>query len=289
MHWDDLKSLLVVYRAGTVAAAARRVGIDQVTLGRRLRRLEAQLGQSLFVRAGSKLTLTDVGQLVIAHAERMEVEAERLADDVDESGGGLKGSVRIATAPWIVDHVLIPSVPLLRLRHPGIELHTVSSVRHYNLSAREVDLSLRFDREPHGREVCRVVGTIAYACFRSKHAMNSNHSWVGYGEEFRGSVVERWIEERRDGKAYAVRVANEGAAYQAIRSGIGFGLIPENFAERDPDLVRVSGPEADIVRELKLLFHPDIGRVARVAAVIGWIEEIIPRRRNLAAHNSATG
>jgi DNA-binding transcriptional LysR family regulator len=173
---------------------------------------------------------------------------------------------------------------LLRARHSGIELHTVSSVRHYSLSGREVDLSLRFDRSPQGREVCRVVGAISYACFRAKDTGGSDLPWVGYGEELRGSVVERRIEERRDGQAFAIRVANEGAAYQAIRTGIGRGLIPETFGERDTKLIRVSGPDAEIVRELKLLYHPDIGRVARVAAVIAWIEEIIPQPTDAVAH-----
>ena len=36
IHWDDLRYILAIGRAGTLAAAARRLGVDQTTMARRL-------------------------------------------------------------------------------------------------------------------------------------------------------------------------------------------------------------------------------------------------------------
>ena len=50
MEWSDLRVFLAIAREGTLGAAARKLAQTQPTMGRRLRALEAALGQSLFQR-----------------------------------------------------------------------------------------------------------------------------------------------------------------------------------------------------------------------------------------------
>ena len=61
--WDGLRIFLALSRARTLAAAARKLGIDETTVARRLARLEKEMGASLleralrdFVRRGQRLT-----------------------------------------------------------------------------------------------------------------------------------------------------------------------------------------------------------------------------------------
>ena len=74
MEWSDLRVFLAVARAGTLGAAARRLGQSQPTMGRRLRALEAVVGHTLFQRTGDGFVLTDEGASVLGHAERIEEE-----------------------------------------------------------------------------------------------------------------------------------------------------------------------------------------------------------------------
>ncbi|MGO7209063.1 LysR family transcriptional regulator, partial [Rhizobium ruizarguesonis] len=50
MEWSDLRLFLAIARFGTLGEAARNSGLTQPTMGRRLRALEASLGQTLFQR-----------------------------------------------------------------------------------------------------------------------------------------------------------------------------------------------------------------------------------------------
>ncbi len=75
MQWSDLCVFLAIAREGTLAAAARANGQSQPTMGRRLRALEQDVGQTLFQRTSDGFVLTDEGAAVLAHAERMEEEA----------------------------------------------------------------------------------------------------------------------------------------------------------------------------------------------------------------------
>ena len=53
LDWDDLRYALAIGSAGSLAAAARTLGVNHTTVLRRLDALEAQLGSRLFDRLRS--------------------------------------------------------------------------------------------------------------------------------------------------------------------------------------------------------------------------------------------
>src|SRR5438874_12541638 len=67
--WDGLRIFLAVSRARTLAAAARKLGVDETTVARRLARLEKEIGASLLERGPGGLALTAAGEAVRAAAE----------------------------------------------------------------------------------------------------------------------------------------------------------------------------------------------------------------------------
>ena len=61
MNGDDARIFLALTRAPSLRAAARSLGVDQATVGRRLNALEAELGAKLFLRAKDGYLLTAAG------------------------------------------------------------------------------------------------------------------------------------------------------------------------------------------------------------------------------------
>jgi DNA-binding transcriptional LysR family regulator len=55
MNWDNLRTFLAIVRAGRVSGAARRLGVEHTTIGRRLAGLEADLGVPLFYRTATTI------------------------------------------------------------------------------------------------------------------------------------------------------------------------------------------------------------------------------------------
>ena len=90
MDWDDLRSFLAIARAGTLSAAARRLGVRQSTMGRRLAALEARAGVRLLERTPRGFRLTPAGEAARAEVERMETAA--LA--VERAGCAVPASAR---------------------------------------------------------------------------------------------------------------------------------------------------------------------------------------------------
>ncbi len=61
LNWDDLKFILVVARARSLAGAARLIGVNETTVARRIAQAEKRLGARLFERNDGVLHPTEAG------------------------------------------------------------------------------------------------------------------------------------------------------------------------------------------------------------------------------------
>ena len=65
MNWDDARVFLAVCRESTLRGAARVLGVDQATVGRRIVALEKSLDATLFLRTSEGYALTAVGEAAL--------------------------------------------------------------------------------------------------------------------------------------------------------------------------------------------------------------------------------
>src|SRR5262245_6760476 len=126
MEWSDVKVFLAVARAGSLGAAARAIGSTQPTMGRRLRALEAALGQKLFQRGSAGFVLTEEGEAVLQHAERIEEEALAMERRLASGEASPRGLLRISSSDWFGVHVLAPWCAEFIHLHPGLSIELIT-------------------------------------------------------------------------------------------------------------------------------------------------------------------
>ena len=144
MEWSDIRVFLAIAREGTLGAAARKVGLTQPTIGRRLRTLEAALGNKLFQRTTGGFTLTDEGAALLPRAERMEEEALAIQRQISGQADHLEGVLRITSIDWFGGSVLSPVLTEFAALHPRVIVELLTDQRFLSLSRREADLAFRF-------------------------------------------------------------------------------------------------------------------------------------------------
>ena len=146
-----------------------------------------------------------------------------------------------------------------------------------SLSNREAELALRFEMVPRGRERASDIAAIPYAVYAPKTPAVEALPWIGSAVDSGEYAPEIWMNAMIDEGSEQVcfRSNDAGIVYRAACAGIGKGLLPEVLAENDTALVRLSGPEPEIIRNLRILVHPDVERFARLKAVIGWLRETL--------------
>src|ERR1700712_5935512 len=100
MDWGDVRIFLAIARTGSLGAAAKQTGQTQPTMGRRLRALEAAVGQTLFQRTGEGFVLTGEGASVLGHAERVEEEVLAFQRQLAGQEAQLRGLLRLSSSDW---------------------------------------------------------------------------------------------------------------------------------------------------------------------------------------------
>jgi LysR family transcriptional activator of nhaA len=122
MEWLNYHHLLyfwVVAREGGLVAAGKVLRLSHPTLSAQIHRLEDQLGEKLFARAGRKLALTEMGRVVYRYADEIFSLGRELVDTVKgrSTGQPLRLNVGIVDAlPKLVVRRLLQ--PALALREP---------------------------------------------------------------------------------------------------------------------------------------------------------------------------
>ena len=193
--WDDLKIFLAVARARKIAPAARSLGIDATTIGRRMQRLSQALDADLFEGSGGDRTLTQRGQALFRHAEAVEAAALSAMTEVTGDRHNLSGQVRLSVAEGFGTWVLAPALADFSARHPGIRLDLVTASGFLNPSKREADLAVMLARPQRGRLVVRRLGDYrlhlyasqdyaARAGLPSSRNVLRAHMLIGYVPEF---------------------------------------------------------------------------------------------------------
>jgi DNA-binding transcriptional LysR family regulator len=281
--WTDLRFLLEVARAGTLASAARRLRVDGTTVGRRLAALQRDLGARLTARTPDGLRLTDAGEEVRAAAEEMEravLRAEQRALGADRQ---LSGLVRVTTSEMLGEMVVVPAIARLRKRHPQIRVDLLTGTARLDIARREADVALRYSRPEGGDLVGRRAGAVAFGAFASKSYLAARGQPVR-GSGFAGHDllefevgIRSWRRGQLGGEpvrdARVVLRSNNGLVLlAAARQGLGVAPLPCYLASADRTLVRVpSGAPVDL-EEIWIVVHADVQRTSRVRAVIDAIQ-----------------
>jgi LysR family transcriptional activator of nhaA len=83
LNYNHLYYFWLVTRAGTIAQASQDLNLAPSTVSEQLHQLERSLGQQLFKRAGRRLVLTEVGQVVFRFADEIFALGRELSDFVN--------------------------------------------------------------------------------------------------------------------------------------------------------------------------------------------------------------
>lgn len=119
MNLASLRYLVALHEHQHFGRAALACHITQPALSNALRALEAELGTPIVKRGRSYAGLTPEGALVLASAQRMLHERERLQQELDSTATAPSGRLHLGAVPTAMP-ILARFAARLQARHPGI-------------------------------------------------------------------------------------------------------------------------------------------------------------------------
>jgi DNA-binding transcriptional LysR family regulator len=255
--------------------------VNETTISRRIARAELALGSRLFHRTKGMLLPTEVGQIVIQHAEHIEAEIKTLSDVATGMDSRAAGSVRLTSNPLLANRLLVPAIGELNTLHPTLRLELIAEPRNLSLTKREADLALRLARPDKEQSViARRIADFPFAVYGPAGRRSRSLRWIALDDSMTHLPHAAWMiramrQERADPPLLSSN--DSDVILNSVGAGLGKSLLPCAIADRDPRVVRLSGKTPLFSRELWLLMHPDIKHLARIRAVVAWVEEIVSR------------
>lgn len=283
--WDDLKVLLALSRGGSVAAAARAMGVDQSTVSRRLAALEEAVGCPLLVRGGREFSWTVEGRTMIGSAEAAEAAVQAATRQLRTSRLDAAGVVRVSTTPGIAAF-LLRVLPEFQRKHPGLDIDLSGLLEHVDLAKGEADVALRGGEPTEPDVVARKLVRGAWFAYASEAYLREAGRPQSLDDLRRHRLVLlapalhaiapglRWLEDHRGEGTAVIRVDNIQAAAQVAALGRGIVVLPVVLALAEPALVR-AWPEPVAFTDLYAAYHASMRGVARIQAAVEVLAEAI--------------
>lgn len=291
MDWDNVRIFLAVAREGQLLSAARRLGVNHATLGRRLSALESDLRTRLMIRKPSGCELTAEGHAFLAAAERMEAEMLAVQARTGNLNAPVEGTVRIGAPDGFGVSFLAPKLGELIKRHPDLRVQLVPVPRSFSLSQREADIAITVEQPSQGRLVCSRLTDYTLGLYASRAYIAEKgrpreiedlrtHARIGYVDDlifspslnYTGEIMRNWDA--------SFEISSAIGQTEAVRSGAGIGILHDYIARQVPELERVL-PAISIRRAYWTNYHESLRDLLRIRTVVSFIQEIVSQNRHV--------
>ena len=288
LEWDDLRYVLAVADGGSLAAAARTLGVNHTTVLRRVNAFEKHLAVRLFERLPTGYVLTAGGEELIAAARHVNETVTALERKLAGQDMRLSGIVRVTTTDTLMGSILPEVLAEFRASYPGIQIEIAVSNVMFNMTKRDADIAIRPVKDPPDTLIGRRVAKLAFAIYGSaqylaKHRANdlAGHQWVGPDDSLASTSVAQWMRSKLSASDITLRANSLLALHRAVQAGLGLAALPCYLGDTTPDLVCVHRPIPEMETALWILTHEDLRHTARIRAFTEFAAQAFAHRRPL--------
>ncbi|WP_369987496.1 LysR substrate-binding domain-containing protein [Pseudomonas xanthosomatis] len=289
-HLTPSMSLLLAFEAAarheSYTRAAVELSLTQSAVSRQVQALEQQLGLTLFRREGRQVQLTDVGRLYQRELSEAlgRIRSATLQALAYQSG---VGNLRLATLPTFGSKWLLPRLHAFYSAHPGMLVHIHSRIEAINFDTSEIDAAIGVASHDLPGLVCHRLHAEELVVILPPQAAaegpwdparisgqlllnvaNNPHAW---GEWFSHHALPH--RAMRLGPSFELT----SHLIQAVRAGIGIGLVPRILVEDElagGELVSAGAPFAS-QRSYYLIYPPRNEALPSLRAFRSWLLEQI--------------
>lgn len=295
MDWDKLRIFHAVADAGSLTHAGDVLHLSQSAVSRQIRALEESLNTTLFHRHARGLILTEQGELLFdatsAMTRRLDTAEARIRDSEEE----VFGELRVTTTTGFGSLWLAPRLPALYDKFPELKIDLMLEERVLDLPMREADVAIRM-KEPSQADLIRrklmTVHMRLYAVpqYLDKYGVPetiadiSNHRLIC--QNVTTTQVSAGAQLVRELQTYDIKsmltVNNYFGVLQAVKAGLGIGVLPDYVIEDFPDVQRVLPDVESNEVPVFLAFPEELRQSRRIAAFRDFVtEEIIAHRKRM--------
>lgn len=289
LDWDDIRVFNAVADAGSMASAARLMGVTPGMISKRIDELEVRLGTTLILRHAHGVSLTDAGVLVRDHGltmERSALSIERLVGARDKKR---EGRVTVESPDGLAAYWLAPHLAEFQRENPKIRLAVDCGFWATSPLPEPPELAISVKEEKRLDYVAVPLATLHYVLFAAPAYLDmygvpltlasiADHRFLNFTPI--GEQQENWhprASALRGLVNFSLETNSSAMLFRTLISGGGVAVAPTAVKSFAPELVMVY-PEPMSKIQLWLVYHRDALQTARVRIVADWLKRLFDPR-----------
>ena len=272
MNWDDLRIVAAVRDEGTYAGAGTRLRIDETTVGRRLARIQRELGLRLFEAVDGLRKPTRQCEMVLAHVQAMAAHVAEI-NRVGESLPGLTGRFRIACTNSVAEELLSPRAGGFLLQNPGLTVQFLTASGNVKFSRWAADIAIRLRKPEKGDFTISKLADIRLYFFEPAADPELEPVVCGYPEDLDSIPESQFLKARGLHPRSRCITDNVQVIKALIRTHQAVGILPEYICA---DVLADRRLRATLLprrRDVWLLVQNHLKRDAAARVVIDWVRD----------------
>lgn len=159
----QMKTFVLTSDLGSLAAAARALGISPAAVSKKLTKLEEELGIQLLLRSTRRLELTEVGINYCQQCRRILEEVEAAATLVSDIKIVPNGVLKVVSGRHFAASYVVPHMKEFLLRYPRVELNLELAERIPDLNAEAIDVLIGMSISATGDAIQKRIATTFYS------------------------------------------------------------------------------------------------------------------------------
>lgn len=119
---NQLRTLSMIARCGSIRGASRILGVSQPALTKTMRDLEENLGTQVVIRGSQGVTLTSIGEQLLSHANLILREIDIAEEYVKQVLGQHEGTINIGIGASVACELMPKVIRKFRLKYPNVKI-----------------------------------------------------------------------------------------------------------------------------------------------------------------------
>ena len=274
--WEDLRYFSTFAQTGSLASAARKLGVDHATVARRIASLEASVNLRLVDRRPRAYTLTEDGRQVARYGDQMSDSAYSLERFSGAEQGVVEGDVVIAAPHVFMGNLIAPHIGSFYKQYPRIRLSLTGTKERLSLARREADITLGLVRPVESAVITRRLGQVSFTLYGSAGYLASGQelSVIAYDDSVADTPQQAWLKKHCAGRP-VVFFSND-LRIQAITAAghAGIALLPDYLA-KEYHLVPVQPDGPVLTQDIWMSVHKDVRYARHITPVMDFLNSCI--------------
>jgi DNA-binding transcriptional LysR family regulator len=235
---SDLRSFTVTARALHLTRAAKELGLSQPALSHCIKRLEADIGEELFLRRKEGLILTKAGEFLLLKGQKIIDELEQVAETLKTGQTTSKASLTVGIHPSVAAYTM----PAILKQNTGIDFHFKFGLSREVtewIHTGKVDCGVVINPFPHSQLVIQQLEQDKVTLWSLKK--NFKDDTLFYDPQIHQThSLLRQLEKKGMQFKHQIEIPNLELIAKFVYEGAGIGILPEKVVKNHyPDKTQI--------------------------------------------------